>query len=157
MTTSAASEKGSQSHKQRDRYARYHTDVWMPAMIREDVARKLPLSGTRMRLGFHYFAEDRRRTPDEILMPARALCWLIDVTQIRATGEIVRCCIRYEYDGDRDLCLVVEFASSVTPHTPRPTVVTAYWNRRGDRHQTLDVDVYEQDPEKVSARCSSTV
>lgn len=135
----------SQSHFRRDQYARYHRDVWLPRNLIECVRTALPDPGTVLRLGLHYFENAAgRTTPEVIVMPGTYN--VIDVTTRRDDDSLWRCCIRYEWDQDRDLCVVLEFPHLRAPHIPRVTVVTAYWNSRNDRHTTLHVDNYERDP-----------
>ena len=48
------------------------------------------------------------------------------------TGKVVKCCIRYNYDDYRDICIVFR----------KGVIITAWFNNVNDNHITLDKSKY---------------
>ena len=67
---------------------------------------------------------------------------IIDVTMVRETGVVYRVMIRFRWTGKHvkrqmDLIMVLDGDYEI---------VSAWWNKPGDEHQTQDYSVYEIQP-----------
>lgn len=131
-----------QSHFDRQLYARYHRDVYLPDHVRAGAVAFLPPPGTPLGLTRHYEdIQHGRNLPSELHMPHTYE--VVDVTVIRQTWAVFRVLIRtpwYWGKGRRarhDLVLALEGDYDC---------VTAFWIRREDQHETLDRGAYEQPP-----------
>ncbi len=128
-----------QAHFDTALYARYHKDVLMPLHVREGARAFLPPSSTPLGLSKHYKdVQEERNLPAHLLMPKYAE--IIDVTVVRETWAIFRVLVRAPWYWGRqrarhDIVLALEGDYCI---------VTAYWIRREDEHETLDRSAYEQ-------------
>jgi hypothetical protein len=137
MTTQGVTNRPAPEHLDRDRYARFHRDVYLPANVIEGALAFLPDAGVELRLSQHYRRiMDSRHLPPRIVMPADFE--IIDVTIVLDTWAVFRICIRFDWPGRRfDLVLVIEGDYEA---------LTAYWQAKDDHHDTLDAEGYEQPP-----------
>jgi|SRR3990170_4515460 len=134
-------------------YQRYHCDVWLPENVMSGASLFLPPPGTRLNLSRHYQEiQADRRLPRVVNMPARYE--IIDVTIIRDTWAVFRVLIRFPWywkskkRAIHDLALVLEGDY---------TIVTAFWIRQEDKHETLDVGLYEQPPVEQEVQVGNAV
>ncbi len=134
-----------QSHYDGSIFARYHTEIYMPENVRRGLFDFLPPPGAQLKLSKHY-QETAAKRHLPLLLRIAGNYEIIDATVVRDTWAIYRVLIRMPWfwsKGRRaihDLCLVLEGDYEV---------VTAYWIRREDQHETLDASVYEQPPMEV--------
>lgn len=137
------------------RYARYHIDVWMPDLVREASLGFLPPPLTPLTLSKHYTEwQESRHLPPKLHMPRNFQ--LIDVTLVRETAAVFRAMIRFPWFRRRKVAVTVtEPGHPRTERSPYDLVlvlegdyevVTAFWIRSSDRHETLDASLYEQLP-----------
>ena len=140
MNLSKPDPRNFQSHYDGSVFARYHTGIYMPENVRRGIFDFLPPPGTALKFSKHYSDTVKdRHLPGNLRMPSSHE--IIDATVVRDTWAIYRVLIRSPWfwsKGRRalhDLCMVLEGDYEV---------VTAYWIRREDQHETLDYSVYEK-------------
>jgi hypothetical protein len=122
-------------HQDKDLYARYHKDVYMPSWVVAGAKAFLPDRGTDLLLSRHYLrVQDERHLPPLLYMPMKYD--IVDVTTVREVWAIFRVLIRAPFNKVVDIGIVLEGDHEV---------VTAFFLNPSDDHATLDTSVYEHD------------
>ena len=128
------SNSGSGTHSDTTLYDRYHKDIYLPTDVSVAAHQFLPPTMEPLRVSEHYkkLAEERH-LPSEVYMPKYFT--VIDVTMIRETMAVYRVLIRFHWNKGVDLAVVLEGDYEM---------VSAWWCRPHDKHETLDGDQYVQ-------------
>lgn len=136
----AQPEERPDEHTRRDRYVRYHRDVWLPHWVRGPAEEFLPAARTPLTPSAHYEEiAEKRQLPLSVYMPASYS--IIEVAVVVETHAVYRVTIRAPWNRRVDIVLVLEGDYQI---------VTGFWINRGDEHRSLNKEVYEQEPVSTS-------
>lgn len=114
----------SDEHEDRDRYLRYHCQVYMPPSVREAAEEFLPPGMTPLPLSKHYQEMmEERKLPEKLHMPKGYDCDIVDVTVARETMVIYRVMVRFKWNRRSDFVMVLEGDWEV---------VTGFWRNPKD-------------------------